>query len=65
MNQEGLLFPKTPAKKKKKKHGKCIMPGDKKGCCYICGATEDIHRYHQHCVTVLKDFQKQRKFIEI
>ena len=29
MKQGGLLFPKTPVKKKKKKHGKCIMPGDK------------------------------------
>ena len=33
MKQGGLLFPKTPVKKKKKKHGKCIMPGDKKECC--------------------------------
>ena len=59
MNQEGLLFPKTPAKKKKKKHGKCIMPGDKKGFCYICGATEDIHRHHVFFGTANKEWAER------
>ena len=30
----------------KKKHGKCIMPGDQKGQCYICGSIRNIHRHH-------------------
>ena len=33
-------------KKKRKKHGKCIIPGDQKGKCYICGSTRNIHRHH-------------------
>lgn len=40
MNQEGLLFPKEATKKKREKHGKCIMPGDQKGRCYISAVTE-------------------------
>lgn len=46
MNQEGLLFPKEATKKKREKHGKCIMPEDQKGRCYICGSNRGIHRHH-------------------
>jgi hypothetical protein len=61
MKQGGLLFPKTPVKKKKKKkkHGKCIMPGDKKECCYICGVTENIHRHHVFFGTANKNWSER------
>ena len=43
MNQEGLLFPKEVTKKKREKHGKCIMPGDQHGhnYCDQCGQRLD------------------------
>lgn len=43
---QGLMFPKTPRKKKRKKHPQSIIPGNQKGYCYICGRycqTEDHH----------------------
>lgn len=37
-----LLFPKNPGKKKKKKHGRSIMPAY--GGCYLCRLLEDDDR---------------------
>lgn len=59
MNQEGLLFPKTPTKKKKKKHGRCIMPGDRKGYCYICGRNKDVHKHHVFFGTANRDLSEK------
>ena len=42
----GLLFPKTPKKKKKQKHHESIIPGNQKGTCWVCdqrGYTETHH----------------------
>lgn len=46
MLQEGLMFPKGKQKKKRKKHPKSIIPGNRKNYCYICeryGYTEKHH----------------------
>lgn len=37
MKQGGLLFPKEPVRKKRKKHHKSIIDRDIKGQCFICG----------------------------
>lgn len=46
MDQEGLLFPKTQGKKKRKKHPPSIIPGDNPKICYICGYRNDIEEHH-------------------
>lgn len=44
MNQ--LLFPKTPTKKKRKKHKPSILQ-KKDGTCYLCIKLHGDHRYHR------------------
>lgn len=55
MNYDNLKFPKQGKKKRKKpKPGKypcerqkeSIIPGDKKGRCYICGSHVNIQNHH-------------------
>lgn len=46
MDQEGLLFPKTQGKKKRKKHPPSIIPGDNPKICYICGRRNNIEEHH-------------------
>lgn len=46
MNQEGLLFPKETARKKRKKHHKSIIDQDTKGRCFICGKQGYTERHH-------------------
>lgn len=55
MNYDNLKFPKQGKKKRKKpKQGKypckrqkeSIIPGDKKGRCYICGSHVNIQNHH-------------------
>lgn len=46
MDQEGLLFPKSGTKKKRKKHMKSILPGDQPGICYLCGSRQRIEDHH-------------------
>lgn len=46
MDQEGLLFPKSTAQKKRKKHMKSILPGDQPGICYLCGSRQWIEDHH-------------------
>ncbi len=48
MKQGGLLFPKEPVRKKRKKHHKSIIDRDVKDQCFICqkrGYTECHHIY--------------------
>lgn len=46
MKQGGLLFPKEPARKKRKKHHKSIIDRDMKNQCFICGKTGYTERHH-------------------
>lgn len=46
MDQEGLLFPKTQEKKKRKKHPPSIIPGDNPKICYVCGCRNNIEVHH-------------------
>ena len=46
MDQEGLMFPKSGKKKKRKKHKKSIIPGDQPGICYLCGSRNRIEVHH-------------------
>lgn len=46
MDQEGLLFPKEQSKKKRKKHRKSIISGNRKGVCYLCGRYGFTHEHH-------------------
>lgn len=45
MDQTGLLFPKTPAKKKRKRHKQSIMH-KKDGTCYLCMLLNNDYRKH-------------------
>lgn len=46
MDQEGLLFPKTKPKKKKRiKHPKSLLH-EKNGTCYLCILLDGNHRRH-------------------
>lgn len=40
-----MMFPKTPRKKKKKRHKKSILEQEK-GTCYLCVILHDDHRIH-------------------
>lgn len=40
-----MLYPKTPEKKKRKKHSKSIIPQEP-GTCYICVELYGDHRWH-------------------
>jgi len=46
MDQTGLLFPKTPAKKKKKRHKPSILQ-DKNHTCYLCILLNGDHHKHR------------------
>lgn len=46
MKQGELLFPKEPARKKRKKHHKSIIDRDMKNQCFICGKTGYTERHH-------------------
>lgn len=55
MNYDNLKFPKQGKKKRKKpkpgkypckKQKESIIPGDKKGRCYICGSHVNIQNHH-------------------
>ena len=46
MKQGGLLFPKEPARKKRKKHHKSIIDRDMKNQCFICGKTGYTECHH-------------------
>ena len=46
MDQEGLLFPKEKQKKKRKRHKKSVIPGNRKGICYLCGKHGYTHEHH-------------------
>lgn len=52
MDQEGLLFPKTQEKKKRKKHPPSIIPGDNPKICYVCGCRNNIER---ECILTFPD----------
>ena len=46
MNQEGLMFPKTQKKRKKRmKHPKSIIH-EKNGTCYLCMLLDGNHKKH-------------------
>ena len=46
MNQEGLMFPKTQKKRKKRmKHPKSILQ-EKNGTCYLCMLLDGNHKKH-------------------
>lgn len=52
MGQEGLLFPKEGRKKPRKRHPRSILPGDRKGWCWLCDKqkpTEEHHIYGGPC----------------
>lgn len=46
MDTTGLLFPKRKIKKKRKKHRESIIPGDRKGICYLCKRHTYTHEHH-------------------
>lgn len=59
MDQEGLLFPKTQEKKKRKKHSRSIIPRDNPKTCYICGCINNIEEHHIFFGTGLRDISEE------
>ena len=50
MKQGGLLFPKEPVRKKRKKHHKSIIDRDVKDQCFICQKRGYTERHHIYAV---------------
>lgn len=60
MDQEGLLFPKTPGKKKRKHHSRSIIPGDNPKACYICQSRRNIEEHHIFFGSGLRDISEEK-----